>query len=263
MNPFVKSLAKSLLPNQLYSELQKPFRKVRQFLLYSCFAKKIRYFGTAHYCPICRSHIRILFPFGVPPRLNAECPVCGSLERHRLVFLFLSQRTDLFLPPKKRMLHIAPEDCLADIFKKNEFINYISADIAPYAMLEMDLTDIFFPDETFDVIFVSHVFEHIVDDRKAMREIFRTLKTKGSAILQVPIKAEVTFEDPNIINPKDRERYFGQNDHVRIYGKDYYDRLIEAGFTVHRERLSLQENNAMVKRLGLSPNEEITFCTKA
>jgi len=263
MNAYIKRLAKTLLPDRLYVELQKLYRRAEQFLPYSYFNKKIWYFGTSHYCPICRSHLRTLFPYGRTPRLNARCPVCGSLERHRLVFLFLSQRTNLFLPPKKRMLHMAPEKCLEGIFKKSEFINYVSADLAPYAMLEMDITDILFPDETFDVIYVSHVFEHIVDDRKAMREIFRVIKAGGWAILQVPIKAEVTYEDASVVDPIERESVFGQSDHVRIYGKDYYDRLCEAGFTVHRERLKLQEDPAMAKRLGLLPNDEVTFCTKA
>ena len=263
MNPFIRRPAKAILRDQLYSKLQKQYRKARQFRPNSRFAKKLRYFGTAHYCPICRSHLRTLFPFGTPPRSNAQCPVCNSLERHRLAFLFLSQKTSLLMPPKKRMLHVAPEKCLSNIFKNSRFINYISADRAHYAMLEMDLTDISFPDETFDVIYASHVLEHILDDRKAMREIFRVLKKNGWAILQVPINAEVTFEDPRITDPKERVHYFGQIDHVRIYGEDYYDRLNEAGFTVHREKLMLQQNPAMTKRLGLSSKEKITFCTKA
>jgi SAM-dependent methyltransferase len=181
--------------------------------------------------------------------------------------LFLSQKTDLFLPPRKRMLHVAPEACVADILEKHEFINYISGGLGPGAMLEIDLTDISFPDETFDVIYCSHVFEHVLDDRKAMGEVFRVLKTGGWAILQVPTAilhapGGITFEDPSIVDPIERERLFGQRDHVRIYGKDYHDRLSEAGFTVHGERLSLQDKPADAKRLGLMPQEEVTFCTK-
>jgi SAM-dependent methyltransferase len=262
MNPFLKRLANEILPDQMYAELQKPYGRMRHFLLYGRFIKKLRYFGIRHYCPICRSHLRTLQAFGVKPRKNAQCPVCGSLERHRLAYLFLIQKTDLFMPPVKRMLHVAPEECLAPILKQSEFINYISADLAPFAMLEMDLTDIYFPDETFDVIYVSHVFEHILDDRKAMQEVFRVLKPDGWAILQVPISLQTTFEDPSIVEPEERERHFGQSDHVRRYGEDYYDRLNEAGFTVHRERLLVQENPAKARRLGLMSTEEIAYCTK-
>jgi len=160
------------------------------------------------------------------------------------------------------------------MFQKREVIDYISTDLAPYADLQMDLTSICFADEVFDVVLASHVevfdvvlashvLEHIVDDRKAMREISRVLKTDGWAILQVPINAEVTYEDPSIENPIERERVFGQFDHVRIYGKDYYDRLREAGFTVHREKLPTQLNQSTVHRLGLLQDEEIILCTKA
>lgn len=250
--------------NYYYSLLQRPYRKVRRFVPCHLIAKKLRYFGLSHYCPICQSRLRKFLPFGVKPRPNALCPVCGSLERHRLIWLFMRQKTNLFLPPKKRMLHAAPEACLTKMFQTSEVINYISTDLAPYAMLQMDLTNIYFPDETFDVVYTSHVFEHIPDDRKAMREIFRVLKPHGWAILQVPIiNSEVTYEDPSVIDPGERERIFGQSNHVRIYGMDYYHRLSESGFTVHREKLPAQRNQAISWRLGLMQGEEITLCTKA
>lgn len=159
------------------------------------------------------------------------------------------------------MLHMAPEECLASIFKASN-INYISADLSSYAMLQMDLTNVYFPDETFDVVYASHVLEHIVDDRKAMREIHRILKPDGWAILQVPIMAEMTYENPGIVDPKERERVFGQSDHVRIYGLDYYTRLTETGFRVHRERIPQQQIVTLAKRLGIFEGEEITFCAK-
>lgn len=249
MRRVITRLTKSIVPSRHYSRLRKRYIKTR-------------YFGVSHYCPICRSHLREFLPAGIKPRPNARCPVCGSLERHRLIYLFMQDRTNLFLPPKKRMLHIAPEECLSNVFRSSDVLHYISADLAPHAMLQMDLTRTFFPDETFDVVYASHVFEHIVDDRKAMQETFRVLKPGGWAILQVPINAEITYEDPSVVDPVERERVFGQSDHVRIYGKDYYDRLEQAGFTVRREKLPLQQNSSAIKRLSLLESGEITFCVK-
>ena len=160
------------------------------------------------------------------------------------------------------MLHAAPEYFLKDRLQKSSCINYISTDLDQYAMLQMDLTNIYFPDETFDVIYTSHVLEHILDDRKAMRELYRVLKTGGWAILNVPIGAEVTYEDPSVVDPDERERIFGQWDHVRIYGQDYYDRLRESGFTVSAEQLHFQRDQAEARRLGLIQSEKITFCIK-
>ena len=134
----------------------------------------------------------------------------------------------------KKMLHVAPEEQLSRLFGSALGIDYLSADLlSSNAMIRMDIMDIQYPDETFDVIYCSHVLEHVSDDRKAMRELHRVLRTGGWAILQVPIStAEVTFEDPKITRPKERERAFGQFDHVRRYGADYKDRLEDAGFSV-------------------------------
>ncbi len=160
------------------------------------------------------------------------------------------------------MLHVAPEECLANEFRKSNVVRYITADLTPRAMLQMDLTGACFPDETFDVIFASHVLEHIADDGRAMRELFRVLKTGGWAILQVPIDAQVTCEDSSIIDCRERERVFGQSDHVRVYGNDYYDRLSNAGFVVRREKLPSQQNPRLANRLGLLETDEITLCTR-
>jgi SAM-dependent methyltransferase len=179
------------------------------------------------------------------------------------MYLVLEERTDLFRPPRKRMLHAAPEACLASAFKMSPFIKYVSTNLASNAMVKMDLTRICFPDEIFDVAFVSHVFEHIPDDRGAMREVFRVLKAGGWSILQVPIIDNATFEDPSIDDPEERERIFGHHDHVRAYGEDYYDRLRDVGFAVHREMLAKQSDAAESKRLGLQTSDEVTLCSKA
>ncbi len=140
----------------------------------------------------------------------------------------------MFTEPVK-LLHLAPEKPLMDLFIKQNNIDYLTADLNPeQVMVKMDITAIQYPDNIFDAILCNHVLEHIPDDRKAMRELYRVLKPGGWAILQVPVSKilEQTYDDITITSPQDREKYFGQKDHVRIYGKDYTQRLKEAGFTV-------------------------------
>ncbi len=252
MSSLTKQLVKPVVPDRYHPVV------VRQY-------RKLIYFGISHYCPVCRSHLRKFLPFGVKPdepRLNALCPICGALERHRLIWLFMCQKSNLFLSPKKKMLHIAPEGCLSSLFQKIRTIDYFTLDFDPCAMVQADLTRLCFPDKTFDSVLASHVLEHIIDDTKAMREIFRVLKNSGWAILIVPIGAKETYEDPSVVDPDERARIFRHPAHVRIYGEDYYDRLREAGFTVQRMNLAVQRNLSNAQKLGLSTAEEITFCTK-
>ena len=188
--------------------------------------------GSRH-CPVCDRSSSEFRAFGLIPRPDALCPRCGALERHRLLWLYLSQRTNLFDGRRKAMLHVAPEECLEKRFRRRLGAGYVTADLFnPRVMVSMDITNIQYPNHSFDVIYCSHVFEHVVDDRKAMREFRRVLKPGGWAILNVPITVERTFEDPSVIDPAERMRLFGQDDHVRSYGPDYVDRLREAGFTV-------------------------------
>ena len=182
-------------------------------------AKKIKnlfYMGNALACPICTKQFRKFLPFGVIPRKDAQCPHCGSLERHRLLWLYLQSRTDLF-SKSVRLLHFAPEECFQNVFKKSKTMEYISADLyAHNAMIKMDITDIKFQDNIFDVVLCNHVLEHIVDDEKAMKELYRVLKPDGFAILQVPIDTttEITLEDFSITSPEERLHHYGQEDHV-------------------------------------------------
>ena len=147
-------------------------------------------------------------------------------------------------------------------FQKSQMIRYFTANLAPNAMVQTDLTQIGFADETFDVIYASHVLEHVQDDRQAMKEIFRILKVGGWAILQVPLFGETTYEDPRIVDPKEREQAFGQHDHVRVYGQDYYQRLSDVGFVVRREKITAQTDPVRSKVFGLVQNEEIPWCQK-
>ncbi len=185
-------------------------------------------------CPVCGNHERRFDSFGLIPRPNAQCPNCIALERHRFAWLFLQKFTDLFdRKPQRRMLHFAPEPVFLERLSALKHLDYLTADLLdPSAMVQVDITNIQFPDESFDILFCSHVLEHIPDDRRAMRECFRVLKRSGWAVFQVPVDSEQTIEASSVIDAKEREHFFDQFGHVRSYGPDFQDRLTEAGFLV-------------------------------
>jgi hypothetical protein len=222
------------------------------------------YYGKGRFCPVCGRSSRRFFQFGVVLRKDAQCPHCGALERHRFLWLFVTRRTNLFDGNLKKVLHVAPERCFLSKFKQRLGDNYLTADLFDRrAMVKMDITNIDYPDQSFDVIYCSHVLEHVHDDRKAMREFCRTLKCNGWAILLVPITAEKTFEDPSISDPKELLKVFGQEDHVRRYGPDYVDRLREAGFGVEIIKVNDLVQNDEAARMALtSAAGEIYYCTK-
>jgi predicted SAM-dependent methyltransferase len=170
------------------------------------------------------------------------------------------------------MLHVAPESCLESKFKKLLGNNYLTADLNnPRVMVKMDITNIQYPDEYFDSILCSHVLEHVLDDKKAMGEFYRVLKNNGWAILLVPLTAGKTIEDSTIVTPEDRQRVFGHPEHVRIYGKDYIDRLNSVGFQVNIIKAKDLVNDDEIKKMGLKEpvdpygfqETEIYYCTKA
>jgi SAM-dependent methyltransferase len=223
--------------------------------------RKLIYHGDQHECPICHSSIGQLKPMG--QRASARCPVCGSLERHRLLWLHCRTNTDLFDGRAKRLLHIAPEPCLARVLKQIPSIEYISSNFAgTRTTVRLDVTAIPFRDSSFDVILCNHVMEHVADDRSAMRELQRILKPGGWAIMQVPVKGATTLEDPAITSPEARALHYGQDDHVRQYGLDYEERLRSAGFAVDRNPLASRLSNAERRRYGLMENEDLYCCTK-
>jgi SAM-dependent methyltransferase len=224
---------------------------------------RVRYFGQARYCPVCDNGARRFLPHGVVKRPEARCPMCGALERHRLMWLFFQRRTNLLDGTPKRMLHVAPEVGFQTKLTRAAGLDYLSADLLdPDVMVKMDITDIQYPDASFDVIYCSHVLEHVPDDRKAIREFHRVLRPTGWAVIQVPITAEETFEDPTITDPAERERLFGQHDHVRRYGPDYLDRLREAGFRVELVPVPDVATQAEVAQMGLPVAEEIFLCRR-
>ncbi len=222
------------------------------------------YRGHGRWCPVCGQSSRKFRQGGSVAREDARCPRCGALERHRLVWLYFAHRTNLFDGQPKRMLHVAPEQCFERRLKERLGAGYLTADLLdPHVMERLDITRIQYPDESFDIIYCSHVLEHVTDDLQAMREFRRVLKRSGWAILLVPITADRTFEDPTVVLPSDRLRVFGQEDHVRRYGPDYADRLREAGFEVDVTRVSDIIPADEAARMGLTRVGAIYHCTRA
>jgi SAM-dependent methyltransferase len=225
--------------------------------------KRIKYAGLNQYCPVCKGYIRRFFPHGNPPREHVKCPVCGSLERHRLDWLMFKKNTDLFDGKPKTMLHIAPENFMEVRFKRIKNLNYFSADLnRPNAMVKLDITDISCPDNTFSLIYCSHVLEHVQNDHKAIAEFYRVLKPNGWAVLQVPITTDKTYENPAITEPEDRKKNFGQWDHVRRCGPDYINRMKSAGFITKRLYATDVVNESDCARMGIQLDRLIFFCRK-
>jgi predicted SAM-dependent methyltransferase len=167
-------------------------------------------------------------------RHNVLSPSTLSLERHRLLWLYLKSETDFFKTHKK-VLHFAPEQAFYSRFRQMKNLDYTTTDLnSPLADVKADICNLPFEDNTYDIIFCNHVLEHIPDDTKAMQELYRVLKKGGMGIFQIPqeLSRATTFEDDSITDKKERAKIFGQYDHVRIYGKDYFDKLRSVGFKV-------------------------------
>jgi SAM-dependent methyltransferase len=214
-------------------------------------------------CPCCDEQFPRFLPYGLRARPGAKCPRCGAKKRHRLLWLFLRDRTNFFTD-RLRVLHFAPERCFK-AFASLPNLDYVTADFHPgRAMLAIDITAIALPTGSFDAILCSHVLEHVPDDRRAMRELFRMLKPRGWAAVMVPLergRAE-TFEDPRIVSPEEREQVFGHHDHVRIYGQDFKRRLESTGFAVRVHRYAKELGPEAVKRHSLPRKDDIYLCIK-
>jgi SAM-dependent methyltransferase len=221
--------------------------------------------GNKFQDPIDGKCYRKLLPYGqLVNRENALAPYSMSLERHRLIWLYLKEKTDFFSKPI-RFLHVAPEYCYLRKFKKQSNLDYVTGDlISPWADVKMNVLDIPFQDNQFDVAMCNHVFEHVDDDAKAMSEFFRVLKPGGWAIFQVPVDntREDTYEDWSITDPAEREKHFWQHDHVRLYGKDYGKRLANAGFDVTESDYFSEIGKELFERYALPKGEIIYVCSK-
>jgi SAM-dependent methyltransferase len=241
--------------------------------------RKLLYWGLRYQCPLCRSSLRTFLPFGARApvfaslqvvgggyRPNARCPSCGCLDRERLVYLSLLRVTNAFAQ-QTRLLHVAPERQLSGILKNQATIDYLTADLhSTQVMVKMDISTIPFPDGHFDGIICNHVLEHVRDDRTAMTELYRVLRPTGWAILQVPISLALdrTYEDFSITTPAGREAAFGQHDHVRIYARDYQDRLEDVGFKVNvfHWTARVHDFGGRRNRFGLNEREAVYLATK-
>jgi SAM-dependent methyltransferase len=242
--------------------------------------KKIYYYGHNYYCPNCNSSLRDFVFCGTESRVAGEvqiigagrrkkqCPICQSAERDRLVYLYVRDYLHLFENKDEiSILHIAPENCLYPEFRRRiKSRNYICGDKFEEGysydkhVQYTDLTNIDWENNSFDLIICNHVLEHIHDDRKAMRELFRVLKPGGKAILQVPISMTLneTFEDFSITDPAERIRIFGQRDHCRIYGQDYGTRLESAGFSFRQVKIL----SPMYDKYGMDAREDVLVAEK-
>ncbi len=215
--------------------------------------------GTDVTCPLCGSSFSRFTRFN--RRDDARCPRCGSLERHRLLWLYLERCTDLFVRPQL-VLHVAPERFLRDRLARTHGTGYVHGDIADPKHF-LDVTDLPHEGGAFDVALCSHVFEHVPDDHEAVRQFARVLAPGGWAILDAPVdeRRESTYEDSTITSHKGRRRHFGQWDHVRVYGRDYADLLRGAGFVVEPNPFEVSSED--VARYGLRPDKDHVFlCRK-
>ena len=220
--------------------------------------------GNAFTDPIDGKSFRSFLPYGYgTQRNNVLSPSTLSLERHRLLWLYLKNETDFFTA-RLKVLHFAPEQAFYKIFRNQKNLDYTTTDLfSPLADVKADICNLPFESNLYDVILCNHVLEHIPDDIKAMKELFRVMKPGGYGIFQIPqdYNREQTFEDDSITDKNQRAKIFGQYDHVRIYGRDYFDKLRHIGFVV--------EENDYIKKLGsamqkycLAPGEIIPVCRK-
>ena len=222
--------------------------------------------GTRYTDPIDGRGYRTFLPYGYEkPRENVLAPGTLSLERHRLLWLYLTRHTDFFSRPAS-LLHFAPEQAFYKRFRKLPHLHYVTTDLdSPLADVAADICRLPFADASFDIILCNHVLEHIPDHRKALAELYRVLKPGGWGVFQVPqeLARETTLEDPSITDPDERRRIFGQYDHVRVYGRDYFDILSRAGFEVEAVDLTSTLPPGEIERYRLAPGEIIPRVRKA
>lgn len=273
MNRAFKEKIKKILPSPIFNV----YHYLRWWVnIAKRYYYKYKYKGKKYHCVFCQHTYQRFMPDGLNfevikrhqivsagIRANCLCPNCLSKDRERLLYLFLQQKTNVFTGKQAvQLLHFAPEKCLKTAIQKQVHISYTNADLNPKAAdVVMDITNISYPSNTFDVIICNHVLEHIPNDALAMQELHRVLKPTGWAVLQVPYAPNLvqTIEDANIRTPWEREQYFGQADHVRIYGQDYTDRLQRAGFAVNIWYPTDFLPTLTIEKQALIPNEPIFF----
>jgi SAM-dependent methyltransferase len=220
--------------------------------------------GDGVTCPCCGHSFRRFLPWGRPKRMNAMCPHCGALERHRFLWLYL-QREKRILSTPLRLLHVAPEPTIRGHLQPLPALRYVTIDrFNDDVTARCDLHELPFADGSFDAAICYHVLEHVDDDRRCMREIHRILKPGGWAVFEVPIRRSEprTHEDPSVTDPRERFRLFGQEDHVRRYGMDFFTRLAEAGFGVKPGRYDEVMPADLVQRHAIWPDALFAACDR-
>lgn len=221
--------------------------------------------GSTYTDPIDGKSYRRFLPYGYAKvRENVLAPGTLSLERHRLFWLYLKNETTFFSAPL-RVLHFAPEQAFVQKFKKQKNLTYTTTDLnSPIADVKADICDLPFKDNSFDFIICNHVLEHIPDDTKAMQELYRVLAPSGTAVVQVPYdaKREITFEDNTITDQSERTRIFGQYDHLRVYGMDYFKKLSSIGFDVSALDYTSGISSDDIERYRLCKGELLPVCKK-
>jgi len=228
---------------------------------------KLKYAGNKVICPCCKSTFKEFAPFGDSRRRNAWCPECQGLERHRLLWMYFENKTNIYTDQLK-VLHIAPEDIFFHHFKKQKNIDYYPVDIYPHLYPKgtnyFDLLNPAADAGMYDVIICNHVFQYIEDDKKAMENIYKLMKPGGWGIMQVPINGQtaVTYEDPSITDPMERLKAFGLKEHVRYYGLDYADRLRNIGFNVTVDDYTAEFSDEENYKYGFWKGDAVYYCTK-
>lgn len=269
-----KRIIQQFIPYSLGVKLRGAWQKILGFY----------YSGDSYYCPLCRFSFRKMLPAGIKNpvfrnyriigggyRRNALCPRCYSTDRDRLVFSYIQNIANLFHPAFS-VLHIAPEGALRAFFMNQTNVGYRTGfkDADAYKgyyyqqnLQAIDITDIPFASDSFDLIICNHVLEHVPEDIKAMKELCRVMKPGGHGIMQVPIAADLpkTYENPMIQTDKGRLKEYGQHDHVRIYGNDYADKLRNAGFEVEVVDLYITDPE-WFKKLAVNPAEKLFIARK-
>lgn len=256
MKKLYKFLINSI-PRPILIRLSYPFKMVAPVL----------YKGDNVECPVCERKFRKFLSYGsnVVHRENVLCPYDLTLERHRLMWLYLKNESNFFNADHLNVLHIAPEQCFHKTFKKQQNLDYLTGDLlSPIADMHFDLHEIPLDDNRFDVVICNHVLEHVDDALKCMRELHRVMKPGGWGIMQVPqdMSREVTYEDPSIVTPEDRELHYWQYDHVRLFGRDYPDWLRKAGFQVDEYIPTNHFDAATIERYRLQKGEILYIVRK-
>ena len=249
----------------LLNKLPRPLL-IRLSYIFKFFAP-VLYRGNKVECPVCEKSFSKFISYGsnVAHRENVLCPYDLTLERHRLMWLYLTRKTDFFSAESLKVLHIAPEQCFLPHFKKQNNLDYTTADlVSPIADIHFDLHDIPLEDNQYDVVFCNHVMEHVDDPIRCMSELNRVMKPGGWAIMQVPqdMSRTETYEDKSITSPDEREKHFWQKDHVRLFGKDYPSYLEKAGFKVNEFDLNTEFDATEVVKFRLMQKEILYIARK-